>query len=247
MLTNGSLIDRDMAQRLQDSGVCYVQLSLDGVRETHDALRAPGNFDRTLQAARMLKDRHIPVHISFTANRQNLHQLPELARICRSIGVDKLWTDRIVPIGRGSEMADLAIRREDMPAYLDAIRRARGGMLAQLLHPETEVSAARALQFQCGGDCYVCGAGIDLVTVDEHGHIFPCRRMPIDCGSIRETTLVQVWQSHPVFIDLKRRQIPRACLACASCYVCRGGARCQAYAKTGSYLTPDPACDRCAE
>ena len=52
-----------------------------------------------------------------------MHQLPELARLCRRMGVDKLWTDRVVPIGRGKEMADLTIRREDLPAYLDAIRR----------------------------------------------------------------------------------------------------------------------------
>ena len=175
-----------------------------------------------------------------------MHQMPELARLCRRMGVDKLWTDRVVPIGRGREMADLTIRREEFPAYLDAIRRARGGILTRLVHPGTKVSADRALQFQCGGDCYVCGAGSDLVTVDEHGRIFPCRRMPIDCGSIRETTLVQVWQNHPVFIDLKCRQIPKACLSCGSCYACRGGARCQAYAETGSYLLPDPACGWCA-
>lgn len=168
-----------------------------------------------------------------------------LARLCRRMGVDKLWTDRVVPIGRGREMADLTIRREDLPAYLDAIRCARGGVLTRLVHPGTEVSAGRALQFQCGGDCYVCGAGSDLVTVDEHGHIFPCRRMPIDCGSIHETTLTQVWQSHPVFIELRRRQIPQACLSCGSCYACQGGARCQAYAETESYLLPDPACGWC--
>ena len=92
----------------------------------------------------------------------------------------------------------------------------------------------------------MCGAGSALVTVVEHGRIVPCRRMPIDCGSIRETTLVQVWQNHPVFIDLKCRQIPKACLSCGSCYACRGGARCQAYAETGSYLLPDPACGWCA-
>jgi radical SAM protein with 4Fe4S-binding SPASM domain len=101
----------------------------------------------------------------------------------------------------------------------------------------------RALQFQSGcGLLYRCSAGNSLITVDEFGRVMPCRRMPIVCGDVFSSTLEQIYFDHETFRALRREQVPNACLACPYSHSCRGGARCQSYAITGSFYGADPAC-----
>ena len=110
VLSNGTLIGRREAVRLQACGVDYVQISLDGMERTHDAIRGKGSFARAVAGIRALRERKIFVTVSFTAQRGNLGELPKLARFCDDIGVNKLWYDRVV-----------------IPAAEDKDHRCRGG------------------------------------------------------------------------------------------------------------------------
>lgn len=173
VLSNGAMLTREYITLLKETGVSHVQLSIEGRHEVHDALRAPGDYDRTMRKAAELDRSGIKVHISFTANRENHHDLPEVAAACRKRGLTRLWSDRIVPIGGGADMAALTIGRDELPEYLASLYKAKGGRLTQLLHPRTEVRMNRALQCLGGGMPYRCGAGNTLIVVDELGRIMP--------------------------------------------------------------------------
>ena len=243
ILTNGSLLEEPHILALKETGAAFVQLSIDGDRATHDALRAPGDWDRTMAMARRLEKSGIRTYISFTANRENFRQLPLVAAHCRKNRITKLWTDRLVPIGSGEQLRSLAIGPEELPEYLAVLRKAQGTALTRLLWPRTQVTANRALQFLgAEGEVYSCSAGKTLITVDEFGQIMPCRRMPIVCGKLPEDGLAEIYFRHPTFRALREPGEPRACRSCDHRPKCRGGARCQAYAATGRFTAPDPAC-----
>lgn len=243
VLSNGSFIDEKLIGLLKETGVSFVQLSLDGNRQTHDALRAPGDYDRVLNTAQWLERSGIRTYISFTANRDNYRQLPQVAKECRKRRITKLWSDRLVPIGNGQDIADLAIGPELLPDYIKTMKKARGNVLERVLHPKTQVTMNRALQFlDSDGQLYSCSAGNSLITVDEFGRIMPCRRMPIPCGTVFETTLTSVYYENEVFQKLRARDIPKECARCPYVYRCRGGARCQSYGTYGSFYRADPAC-----
>lgn len=243
ILSNGTFLDEKAMELLLRNGVSFIQLSIDGDRTTHDALRAPGDYDRTFRTARTLERRGIRTYISFTANRDNYRYLPSVAMACRKAGVTKLWTDRLVPIGNGAQLESGSITLELLPDYLKALKKAQGNRILRLFCPKTQVTANRALQFQGAlGSVYSCSAGDSLITVDEFGQIMPCRRMPVICGSIREGTLEQIYFEHEVFRSLRKRDIPQACSGCLYSHYCRGGAKCQGYAVSGQLLYADPAC-----
>jgi len=245
VLSNGSFLDNDMIALLRDTAVSFVQLSIDGDRTTHDALRAPGDYDRVLNTAQTLEANGIRTYISFTANKSNMHHLPHVASECRKRHITKLWTDRLVPIGGGEEMRSLSIGKEELFTYLRHLRKAQGHILTHWRYPHTSVTANRALQFLAAdGAVYSCSAGKSLITVDEFGRILPCRRMPIVCGDIAASTLKDIYFNHETFVSLRHPVIPKACASCVYVRSCRGGARCQAYAATGSFFNPDPACPR---
>ena len=242
VLTNGTLLGAKEIRALKAAKVSFVQLSLDGCQARHDDLRAPGDYARTLRKAADLEQHGIRTYISFTANRENLAELPQVARACREQRISCLWSDRLVPMGRGKEMEALAIGANTLPDYLASLRRAKGSVWEQLRFPHTEVRMNRALQCLGGGQPYRCGAGSSLIVVDEYGTILPCRRMPIPCGTIYDTTLQEAYWLHPIFQALREPFQPEGCTSCTHWAQCFGGARCQSYALYGDYRHADPAC-----
>ena len=243
VLSNGSFIDDEMVEILKKTKVSFVQLSIDGNREIHDDLRAPGDYDRVLNKAENLEKNGIRTYISFTANKQNYKYLPHVAKECRKRKVTKLWSDRLVPIGNGEEMKSLAIDAKEFPKYVKYLKKAQGNWFVKKLYPKTQVTMNRALQFQKSkGNVYSCSAGTSLITVDEFGNIMPCRRMPIICGNATKEKLVDVYYNDKVFNELRISHIPDECNSCRYNYICAGGARCQSYATNNSYFKADPSC-----
>ena len=70
--TNGTLIDRPLAQRIAQEGFDYVGISLDGLKPTHDKFRRlDGAFDRSLAAVRFLAEFGVKVGLRFTMTAMN--------------------------------------------------------------------------------------------------------------------------------------------------------------------------------
>lgn len=243
VLSNGSFINEDLVAVLKETGVSFIQLSIDGDKNMHDSLRAPGDYERVLKTAEYLEQNGIKTYISFTANKENYRYLPVVAKECRKRKITKLWSDRLVPIGNAQGIQQLAITSDDLPDYIECMKKSQGNIITRKIYSKTQVTMNRALQFQnSDGEMYSCSAGISLITVDEFGNIMPCRRMPIICGNVFETTLTDVYYNHDVFKELQRKYIPKECSSCQYSYFCRGGAKCQAYAHYGNFHKADPAC-----
>ena len=107
LATNGTLVSKEIARKIVDSGVRRVSISLDGVdAATHDAFRGiPGAFDAALRGFRNLKELGMSVQINTTIARHNAHQLPAVLELARSIGADALHTFLLVPVGCGVDIA----------------------------------------------------------------------------------------------------------------------------------------------
>jgi MoaA/NifB/PqqE/SkfB family radical SAM enzyme len=64
LMSNGTLIDSDMARRIKEAGISDVQISLDGLKATHEGLRGKGSFSRTLRGiGNLVAPRLIPISI----------------------------------------------------------------------------------------------------------------------------------------------------------------------------------------
>jgi len=78
LITNGTLIDKYMADRLVESGLNIICISLDGFKEkTHNFLRGDGVYKKTMEAIEYLKNRSI-LQICTTVLSCNLEELLEL-------------------------------------------------------------------------------------------------------------------------------------------------------------------------
>lgn len=96
--TNGHFLDEDNARRTVESGLDRLIISVDGTtQDTYAQYRIGGNLDAVLDGARRVVDwkrrlRSRTPHIifQFLVVRPNEHQIPEVYRLAREIGVDEV-------------------------------------------------------------------------------------------------------------------------------------------------------------
>jgi radical SAM protein with 4Fe4S-binding SPASM domain len=107
LATNGTLVTRDIAEKIKKAGIKRVSISLDGSDAiTHDTFRGiPGAFEAAVYGMRNLQELGVSVQINTTIARHNAHQLPDVLELARRLGADALHTFLLVPVGCGVDIA----------------------------------------------------------------------------------------------------------------------------------------------
>lgn len=75
VFTNGTLLDRRTAERMVNIGNMTTAISVDGMRETTDAIRGEGVFDQAVAALRLMHEVGVPAGISATSTRFNCEEI----------------------------------------------------------------------------------------------------------------------------------------------------------------------------
>jgi len=97
--TNGQFLDESSARKIIDSGLDRLIISVDGTdQETYEKYRVGGDLKKVLSGTeRLLELRssqrsHRPeIIFQFLVFRHNQHQVGEIKKLSRDMGVDKLW------------------------------------------------------------------------------------------------------------------------------------------------------------
>ena len=239
IMSNGTLLNTSNLLLLKSLHLKAFQVSIDGGEKLHDSIRGQGNLKKVIDALDLLNKWKIPTRVSFTANKLNYKDFPKVAEMCRQHKVSSLWSDRYIPFEHNTQIPPLD--KADTEEYVHILEHERKN--EENKRYGLDVQNYRALQFLCSkNNPYYCHAGETLITVDEHGNILPCRRLPINCGNIKSSSLADVYFNNEVFIDLRNHSLNGKCIKCAYAKTCKGGERCFTYAVSGTYNLPDPCC-----
>ncbi len=243
ILTNGSFIDSKMASKLANLAPSFVQVSLEGTKNTHDNIRGDGNFEQTVSAIKHLVREKIHTLISFTAHRGNFREFPELVQIGKKLKVNRIWSDRFIPRGAGNDMAHEMLSPQETQEFFQIMESERA-KIKRTWFNKTEIAMHRALQFLVGnGKPYRCTAGDTLITVQPNGDLYPCRRMPISVGNLITSPLEKLYYGSGLFQELRdKNKISEGCEECFYNKLCQGGLKCLSYAITGNPFKKDPGC-----
>ncbi|MBN2718884.1 MAG: radical SAM protein [Deltaproteobacteria bacterium] len=91
IISNGQLVDEDVARRIARLGVNFVWLSLDGPEQAHNTIRRhPKAFERVMRASEWLEKMEVPYGFMTTLLATNFDQLPELSEIVQDTSA-ALW------------------------------------------------------------------------------------------------------------------------------------------------------------
>ncbi len=81
LYTNGTLIDKKIADRIRELNIFRVEISLYGFKKTHDKItRCKGSFDKTVKGIRLLVENKIKVVVKEVLMAQNISEIWELQK-----------------------------------------------------------------------------------------------------------------------------------------------------------------------
>jgi len=122
--SNGVLMTREAVQRLKKAGVRRVEIGLDGYRaETHEFLRnTHGCFEATLQGIRNCVEAGFDeVCATMTLHSRNFDELRGTVELAEKLGVSRFYLNRLIPAGRGKDVIDLDVTRQQKIDALEYI------------------------------------------------------------------------------------------------------------------------------
>jgi len=263
--TNGTLIDRPVADRLKNLNIAYVGISLDGIGEDHDRFRGrEGAFDRTVQGFRNCREAGVKSGLRLTLTPHTISNLDGILDFIEREDIRRVCFYHLVYSGRGAEMSDL-----DAPAVRCAIDKihdrildwgargidrevltvgqpADGAYLWMKLRERERAKAdeiLKLLRWNGGGKS---GPGTGIGNIDTRGDVHPDQFWQ-DCtlGNVRQKPFSQIWQEsdHPTLRAIRSGEPPSGrCSRCRFYEICGGGLRVRAWQKHGDPMAEDPGC-----
>ena len=270
--TNGVRITENLAKRLAEAGARGLSLSLDALDpDRHDRFRkVRGAWQNTVEGAEILSRTGLPFIVQTTAGSHNLGELDAIADFAHDRLAAKVWNLYfLVPTGRGQFVSDITpAQYDDVLASLYRIQRKYDGrmlvnakcaphyiktVLENVGGQTDPISADRdsergtswpgssPIRTYSGG-AGGCPAGTHYMGIRPNGDVTPCPYLPVFAGTLRNSSLADLWTSSELFTDIRRRtSLGGRCGECEMNGHC-GGCRARAYGMTGDLMAEDPLC-----
>ena len=256
ILSNGTLIKENIEAIKKLTKLHYIQLSIEGMRETNDAIRGKGIFDKVIESTHLLKSENVPVRWMVTLHKKNAADVAGVIDLALENDVDTLTFERLIPEGSGKSFADYVLSTAELEKVFSYIVERSDAEFAKssplsilklrtlwvLCDPQraqNNINACIPLEKEVGASCSI---GVDSLSLLPDATVLPCRRLPIPIGNLKNESLFKIWYTSKVLWEIRNKNNLKG--KCANCeYIPRcGGCRATAYALTGDYLAEDPQC-----
>lgn len=236
--------------RMKKLGCEKYQMSLDGMRETHDWFRKPGSFDETLSKIPLINKAGIRSVIMTTVSGTNIKEVPDIIDAVVAHGVNVFAFGRYCPT---SSEKDVAIAPLEYRALLDVCHKKftayeKAGCETYFNHKdhlwtlyEWEEGIFKIPENAETGTIYGgCNCGNCHITILPNGDVYACRRFESRVGNVFSDLLSDIWTGEKMesFREFTRF---KKCSKCKLLAWCRG---CPAvtYGVTGDFYEADPQC-----
>ncbi|MBF0458499.1 MAG: radical SAM protein [Nitrospirae bacterium] len=243
LLSNGTLLTRDIARELKEAGCKTVQISLDGDRETHNAIRGEFASEKAIEGARQSKEEGISITVMMTVSGTNHTQLNQVYKEVVSASAHRFSFSRLVPIGRGASYSGEMLSANQMKGLFQSCLALKSENLIEmpmrdpLWGPYLSGRANPPNPRLLSG----CSIGYNGICIDSDGSVYPCRRLPVLLGNVMNDDLEKIWNCETLERLRNRDALRGKCGKCRYRWQC-GGCRAVAYAMSGDSLAEDPQC-----
>lgn len=215
--TNGWFYEK-FRNDIVESGVKFVQVSLDGPKEVHEKFRGvKGSYDRAIRALTLAKEDGMFTQMNVTITAENLDTLEWNFYEAKKIKVDKVFYRRVVPYGKAKENDYVLPDKEKYYTKIKKLSKlSTDDLVVAIDDPILNVLLNRDVNNYLG-----CGAGINNVGISSDGDVYPCIFLREKIGNLMETSLMTIWNSSSILKKLRNREI-QECGSCKYKFSCGG-------------------------
>jgi radical SAM protein with 4Fe4S-binding SPASM domain len=172
LYTNANYIDKKKADELSKYQITNVQISIYGTNaEKHEAVtRKAGTFDKSINAAKMLIERGVPVRLEYHIQQDNFEDAFRFPEFATALGASYTFDSKLVPNRNGSE---------DPLQYSVSVQQQAQIYKAGLMKREAK---------------FICTAAVSKARINAHGDIYPCELINTAVvGNLKKQTLAEIW------------------------------------------------------
>src|SRR5690606_26526035 len=223
--TNGTLITLEAARKLKEAGLMGAGISLDSMDEQkHDELRRyRGAFREAIQGMKNCREAGLPFQVHTTVFDWNQDELEAITDFAVEIGAVANHFFFLVPTGRAVNIEEESLRAEAYERVLTRILEKQKQVNIEL-KPTCAPQFMRIakemgmeMRFQRG-----CLAGTHYCIISPKGDVQSCAYLNIPLGNVRDIPFSQLWQTHPVFQELRTLNYKGGCGTCKYKKICGG-------------------------
>ncbi|MDP3879474.1 MAG: radical SAM protein [Dehalococcoidales bacterium] len=264
--TNGTLINRSVAEQISEIGFAEAGISLDGIGLNNDRFRGrKGAYQAALDGIRNCVALGVKVSLRLTITRFNYQEIPAIFRLIEEEGVNRVCFYHLAYAGRGGSLRAEDVDHAQTRAVVDEIcdrtldlhrrgfqkeiltvsNHADGVYLYLKLREQDPERASTVLEMlrTNGGN----NSGIKIGAVDDLGNVHPDQFWwHYSLGNVRQRKFADIWTdtAEPLLQGLKDRRslLKGRCARCQYLDLCNGNLRVRAEAVFDDVWAEDPAC-----
>ena len=244
LITAGTLLTRDRASKLKDSGLDHIQISIqDSLAAKSDYIAGIPSFEQKLTAARLVKQLGFALTINVVLHRHNLDRIEAIIELCKTLSADRVELANTQYYGWALQ------NRDTLLPTLEQLERAKQAVaIAQQkwYFPMGLVYVLPDYYEQYPKPC-MGGWGQRTIVIAPNGDVLPCQvatSIPkLTFTNVRNRSLDWIWYESEAFNRFRGTAwMDEPCRSCPRQEVDFGGCRCQAFLLTGNAMATDPVC-----
>lgn len=239
MTTGGHGITPESAQAMATAGLFGVSVSIDGIGETHDAMRATrGGFASATAALDSLRGAGLPTGCNTNVNRFNAHDMERVYEHARDHGVSGWQLQWTSALGRAADRPEMLLQPWDLLDLMPRVARLKERALDHGIafvpgnnvgYFGPEETLLRSMHKGGRDHWQGCLAGRFVMGIESDGAVKGCPSLQTQHyvgGHLRERPLRDIWDNTPELSFTRQRGVADLwgfCRTCDFAETCLGG------------------------
>jgi radical SAM protein with 4Fe4S-binding SPASM domain len=248
LTTGGRGVTAELASKMHQAGLYSASVSVDGLQETHDLLRANrGGYGAALAALGHLREAGITVGCNTVVNRLNVGELEPLYEVLKGAGIRGWQVQLAAALGRAADRPAMLLQPWELLDLVPRIARLKERAFSDgiLLTPGNNVgyfsldeNLLRSLEPQGRDHWMGCQAGRASMGLESDGAVKGCPSLQTDTyvgGNVRSQPIAEIWGTEQLAFTRQRSidELWGFCRECPFGDTCFGGCTFTAHAFFG--------------
>lgn len=170
--TNGTLVTKEVAKKLKESGLKKVVVSIDGNKKTHDKIRGKKNYQKAMHGLKYLQKNGINVRVNSVIMKSNMEDVIKLAKKMSRKKIT-IFIRRFISSGRGKHLENNMLNKKDYDYVRNKLQKEltkKTYVNGHYLRNDEGVNSRIKLPFEIRG----CKAGQRAITILPNGDVNLC-------------------------------------------------------------------------
>ena len=223
LISNGTLIDQQLAKNLALAGLDTAQISIEGTTAIiHDTIVGkPNSFEKAIQALEHFVALKIPVHGNTTLNKMNVKEALSFPSFYHSLHLDRFSMNMVIPTGSTAEYQNIRLSYAETIPVIEEIRKESEKFNIDFLwYSPIPIRMYNTIVKGLGNKG--CAACDGLLSVNSKGEIIPCASWDLPIGNLVKHPFQKIWNSKNSRTIRNKQKAPSQCQGCDHFTICQG-------------------------